>query len=168
MNLYVSNLSYTLTDDELRAAFEAFGDVSNARVILDRETGRSRGFGFVEMPDNNQATAAINSLNGQDIGGRQAKVVEARPKEDRPGGFGGGPRNFGGGGGAPGGAPRNFGGGGGRGRDFGGGGGGGGGGRDWGDDRGGGGGGRGGRERDRGWDRGKRSGGYDDDDGGGW
>jgi len=166
MNLYVSNLSYTLTDDELRAAFEAFGDVSNARVILDRETGRSRGFGFVEMPDNNQATAAINGLNGQEIGGRPAKVVEARPKEERPGGFGGGQRNFGGGaGGAPGG-PRNFGGGGGggRGRDFGGGGGG----RDWGDDRGGGG--RGGRENrdrgDRGWDRGKRSGGYDDDEGG--
>lgn len=164
MNLYVSNLSYTLTDDELRAAFEAFGDVSNARVILDRETGRSRGFGFVEMPDNNQATAAINGLNGQEIGGRPAKVVEARPKEERPGGAGGGPRNFGGG--APGG-PRNFGGGSGagRGRDFGGGGGGG---RDWSDDRGGGGGGRGGREnreRDRGWDRGKRSGGYDDDAG---
>ena len=161
MNLYVSNLSYTLTDDELRAAFEAFGDVSNARVILDRETGRSRGFGFVEMPDNNQATAAINGLNGQEIGGRLAKVVEARPKDERPGG---GQRNFGGGG-APGG-PRNFGGGGGggRGRDFGGGGGGGG--RDWGDDRGGGGGGRGGRDRgDRGWDRGKRSGGYDDDAG---
>jgi RNA recognition motif-containing protein len=156
MNLYVSNLSYTLTDDELRAAFEAFGDVASARVILDRETGRSRGFGFVEMPNNDQATAALNGLNGNEIGGRQAKVVEARPKEDRPGG----PRPFGGGG-APGG-PRNFGGGAGRGNDSGGGG------RDWGDR--GGGGGRGGRDkggRDRGWDRGKRAGGFDDD-GGGW
>jgi RNA recognition motif-containing protein len=160
MNLYVSNLSYTLTDDELRAAFEAFGAVTSARVILDRETGRSRGFGFVEMPDNDQATAALNGLNSQEIGGRQAKVVEARPKEERPGGFGGGgPRPYGGGG-APG--PRNFGGGGGRGN-------GGGGGRDWGDDRGGGGGrGKGGRDKGS-WDRGKRGGGgFDQDDGGGW
>lgn len=154
MNLYVSNLSYTLTDDELRAAFEAFGDVSSARVILDRESGRSRGFGFVEMPNNTQATAAIEGMNGAEVGGRPIKVIEARPKEERPGGFGGGQRNFGGG------APRPAGGGGGQ-RNFGGGGGQ----RDWGDDRGGGGGGRGGRDRDRNWDRGKRGGGgYESDE----
>jgi len=161
MNLYVSNLSYTLTDDELRAAFETFGAVSSARVVLDRETGRSRGFGFVEMPDNSQATAALNGINGQEVGGRPVKVVEARPKEDRPGGFGGGPRNYGGGGGQ-----RNFGGGGGAGgggqRNFGGGGGGGGGGRDWGDDRGGGGSRGRGDRGDRGWDRGRRGGGDDE------
>jgi RNA recognition motif-containing protein len=147
MNLYVSNLAYTLTDDELRAAFEAYGAVSSARVIMDRETGRSRGFGFVEMPNNAEASQALAGLNSQDIGGRAVKVVEARPKEERPGGGGGGGaprRDFGGG------APR---------RDFGGGGGGGGGRRDHG---GGGGGGGGGRDRDRGWDRGKRGGGDDE------
>lgn len=145
MNLYVSNLAYTLTDDELRAAFEAYGAVSSARVIMDRETGRSRGFGFVEMPNNAEASQALAGLNSQDIGGRAVKVVEARPKEERPGGGGGGGaprRDFGGG------APR---------RDFGGGGGGGGGRRDHG-----GGGGGGGRDRDRGWDRGKRGGGDDE------
>lgn len=143
MNLYVSNLAYTLTDDELRAAFEAYGAVSSARVIMDRETGRSRGFGFVEMPNNAEASQALAGLNSQDIGGRAVKVVEARPKEERPGGGGGGAprRDFGGG------APR---------RDFGGGGGGGGGRRDHG------GGGGGGRDRDRGWDRGKRGGGDDE------
>jgi RNA recognition motif-containing protein len=147
MNLYVSNLSYTLTDDELRGAFEAYGAVSSARVITDRETGRSRGFGFVEMPNNAEATAAIEGMNSREVGGRAIKVVEARPKEERPaGGFGGGGAPRGGGGGAP----RGGGGGGGGRRDFGGGGG----------DR------DRGRDRDRGWDRGKRGGNEDDD--GGW
>lgn len=143
MNLYVSNLAYTVSDDELRGAFEAYGAVSSARVIMDRETGRSRGFGFVEMPDNNEATAAINGLNSLELSGRPLKVVEARPKEPRPAGGGGG---YGGGGGGPG-------------RSFGGGGGGGGGRRDSG------GGGGGNRDKDRGWDRGKRGGGDDDE---GW
>lgn len=149
MNLYVSNLAYSLTDDELKAAFEAYGTVSSARVIMDRETGRSRGFGFVEMPNNAEASQALQLLNNQDIGGRAVKIVEARPKEERPGG---GPRQFGGGGGGP----RSGGGGGGQRRDFGDGGG---------QRRDGGGGGGGGRDRDRGWDRTKRGGGGDEDEG---
>ncbi|MCP5556776.1 MAG: RNA-binding protein [Verrucomicrobiaceae bacterium] len=84
MNLYVSNLSYNLTDDELSAEFSAFGAVSSARVVKDRESGRSRGFGFVEMPNDAEAQAAINGLNNQNVDGRPMKVVEARPKEDRP------------------------------------------------------------------------------------
>lgn len=102
MNLYVSNLAYAVTDDDLRNAFAAYGNVSSARVITDRETGRSRGFGFVEMPDDGEATAAIRGLNDQGLGGRPIKVVEARPKEPRPaggGGGGGGYRPGGGGGG---------------------------------------------------------------------
>ena len=93
MNLYVSNLSYSATDDELNAAFAAYGVVSSARVVLDRESGRSRGFGFVQMPVEAEALTAINSLNGAEVGGRPLRVVEARPKEDRP------PRSGGGGGG---------------------------------------------------------------------
>ncbi len=84
MNLYVSNLSYNLTDDALSAEFAAFGTVSSARVVKDRESGRSRGFGFVEMPSDAEAQAAINGLNNQNVDGRPMKVVEARPKEDRP------------------------------------------------------------------------------------
>ncbi len=141
MNLYVSNLAYSINDPELRAAFENYGAVSSARVITDRESGRSRGFGFVEMPNDAEATAAINGLNSQDLGGRPIKVVEARPKEERPGGGGGGGgRPFGGGGGGH----RDGGGGGGGYRDSGGGG------------RRDGGGGGGGRDRDRGWERGDR------------
>lgn len=107
MNLYVSNLSYTMTDEELQGEFAAFGNVSSARVVKDRETGRSRGFGFVEMPVESEALTAINSLNGKDVGGRPLRVVEARPKEERPqreprpgggGGGGGGNRGYGGGG----------------------------------------------------------------------
>jgi RNA recognition motif-containing protein len=144
MNLYVSNLTYVLTDDELRGAFEAYGTVSSARVVMDRETGRSRGFGFVEMPNEDEGAAALVGMNGADLGGRPVKVVIARPKEERPGGFGGG-------GNAGSGAGRRDGGGGRRD--------GGGGGRDWG---GGGGGGRrdgGGREKDRNWERERRGGG---------
>ena len=105
MNLYVSNLSYSATDDELNAAFAAYGVVSSARVVLDRESGRSRGFGFVEMPVEAEALTAINSLNGAEVGGRPLRVVEARPKEDRP------PRSGGGGGGGGGGYSRGAGGG---------------------------------------------------------
>lgn len=84
MNIYVGNLPYGLTDDELREAFTAFGDVTSAKVIMDRETGRSKGFGFVEMDDSKQAEEAIRVLDGQDLKGRPARVSEARPREDRP------------------------------------------------------------------------------------
>jgi len=93
MNLYVSNLPYTLTDEDLQGEFAPFGNVSSARLVKDRETGRSRGFGFVEMPVETEALTAINALNGKDVGGRPLRVIEARPKEQRP------PRNFGGEGG---------------------------------------------------------------------
>lgn len=84
MNLYVSNLPYTMTDEEFHGLFSAHGQVSSARVVKDRESGRSRGFGFVEMPVEAEALTAINTVNGQEIGGRPLRVVEARPKEDRP------------------------------------------------------------------------------------
>ena len=84
MNIYVGNLAYSVTDDELRDAFAAFGEVSRASVIMDRDTGRSKGFGFVEMPDNGQAETAIKELNDQPIAGRAVRVNEARPREDRP------------------------------------------------------------------------------------
>ncbi len=83
MNIYVGNLSYNITDEELREAFAAFGDVRSAKVIMDRETGRSKGFGFVEMDDSQQAEEAIRSLNGQDLKARPARVSEARPRQDR-------------------------------------------------------------------------------------
>lgn len=100
MNLYVSNLAYTVTDTDLRVAFEAFGAVTSARVILDRESGRSRGFGFVEMPENHEGQAAIDGLNGKEIADRPIRIVEARPREERPAGGNGGPprRQFSGGG----------------------------------------------------------------------
>jgi len=81
MNIYVGNLSYTLSDPELREAFAAFGEVSSVKVLVDRETGRSRGFGFVEMPNQSEAEAAIAQLNGKELGGRALRVNEARPKE---------------------------------------------------------------------------------------
>ena len=84
MNIFVGNLSYRTTEDEMRAAFEAYGTVSSARIILDRETQRSRGFGFVEMPNDDEARAAIEGLEGKDIDGRGLRVNEARPREDRP------------------------------------------------------------------------------------
>lgn len=84
MNLYVSNLPYTLTDEEFKGVFAAHGQVTDARIVKDRESGRSRGFGFVEMPLETEALAAIHSVNGQEIGGRALRVVEARPKEERP------------------------------------------------------------------------------------
>jgi len=84
MNIYVGNLAYGVTDDELREAFAEFGEVSRANVIMDRDTGRSKGFGFVEMPDNGQAEAAINGLNDKSLSGRAIRVNEARPRDDRP------------------------------------------------------------------------------------
>ena len=84
MNIYVGNLAYGVTEDELRDAFAAYGEVSRANVIMDRDTGRSKGFGFVEMPDNAQAEAAINGLNDTPLGGRAIRVNEARPRDDRP------------------------------------------------------------------------------------
>ena len=84
MNLYVGNLAYSVTEDELRSAFEAYGTVDRATVITDRDSGRSKGFGFVEMPENSEADAAIKALNDTAIGGRNVKVNEARPRQDRP------------------------------------------------------------------------------------
>jgi RNA recognition motif-containing protein len=84
MNIYVGNLPYSIDRDQLREIFAAYGEVAAARIVNDRETGRSKGFGFVEMADNAQAQAAIEALNGSDIGGRKAVVNEARPREERP------------------------------------------------------------------------------------
>ncbi|MFP4501461.1 MAG: RNA recognition motif domain-containing protein [Candidatus Hydrogenedentota bacterium] len=90
MNIYVGNLSYDTRDENLRDAFAEFGTVDDARVISDRETGRSRGFGFVEMPNSDEAQSAISALNGKDLDGRSITVNEARPKRDRNSGGGGG------------------------------------------------------------------------------
>lgn len=81
MNIYVGNLSYGMSEDELRQAFSAHGEVSSAKILMDRETGRSRGFGFVEMPNQSEAEAAIAQLNGKDVGGRPLRINEARPRE---------------------------------------------------------------------------------------
>jgi RNA recognition motif-containing protein len=83
MNIYVGNLSYGMSEDELRQAFAAHGEVSSAKILMDRETGRSRGFGFVEMPNQSEAQAAIAQLNGKDVGGRPLRINEARPRERR-------------------------------------------------------------------------------------
>ena len=82
-NIYVGNLPFSATDEELRTAFEAHGEVSSAQVIFDRETRRSRGFGFVEMPNPMEADTAIEAMNGTDMGGRPLRVNEARPREER-------------------------------------------------------------------------------------
>ena len=84
MNIYVGNLSYTTTENDLRKAFEAYGTVSATRVIMDRVENRSRGFGFVEMPNAAEAKAAIEGLNNKDLGGRAIRVNEAQPRADRP------------------------------------------------------------------------------------
>ena len=100
MNIYVGNLPFEVDDTELERTFTAYGEVSSARVIQDRESGRSRGFGFVEMSDNSKAEAAIQALNGKDFNGRPLTVNEAKPREDRRGGGGGGGGGgYGGGGG---------------------------------------------------------------------
>ena len=93
MNIYVGNLSFDATESDLRQAFEAHGTVSSANLIMDRDTGRPRGFGFVEMPNDEEARKAISALNETEIAGRAINVNEAKPREDR------GPRGGGGGGG---------------------------------------------------------------------
>ena len=99
--LYVGNLPYSVRDEDLNQAFSAFGGVTSAKVMMERDTGRSKGFGFVEMASDAEAQAGINGMNGQQLGGRAIVVNEARPMEDRPprtGGFGGGAGRSGGGG----------------------------------------------------------------------
>jgi RNA recognition motif-containing protein len=95
MNIYVGNLPWELSEDELREAFAAFGAVESARIITDRMTGRSRGFGFVEMPNNEEAKAAIADMNGKSLKGRNIKVNEARTRDDSRGGGGRGGGGFG-------------------------------------------------------------------------
>jgi RNA recognition motif-containing protein len=123
--LYVGNLGYDISDTELEQLFAAFGTVRSAQVIADRDTGRSKGFGFVEMGSDQEAVAAITGLNGKEVAGRALTVNEARPREERGGGGGGGGGRggYGGGGGGRGGGGGGYGGGGGG---YGGGGGGGG------------------------------------------
>jgi RNA recognition motif-containing protein len=101
MNIYVSNLSFNVQDEDLKEFFAEYGEVTSAKVITDKFTGRSRGFGFVEMSDDAAAQKAIQELDGATVEGRAIKVSEAKPREARPsnGGGGGGRRNFGGGGG---------------------------------------------------------------------
>jgi cold-inducible RNA-binding protein len=107
MKIYVGNLSYQVTEEELRGAFQAFGEVESATIIKDQFTGKSKGFGFVEMPSQAEAQAAITGLNEKELGGRTLTVNEARPRADKPA-RGGRP---GGGGGRPGGGGRSGGGG---------------------------------------------------------
>jgi len=112
MNIYVGNLPYTITEDELRSAFERYGHVSSAKIVIDRETGRSKGFGFVEMPDQEEGEAAVKAMDGAPLNGRPARVNPAKPRT--PGGGGGayGGGGSGGGGGGFGGQRRPGGGGG--------------------------------------------------------
>ncbi len=117
-NIYVGNISFQTTEQDIDAAFSAFGQVDKVQIVKDRDTGQSRGFAFVEMSDDAAANQAMEALNGADLGGRNLTVNEAKPREPRAGGGGGG---YGGGGGG-----NRFGGGGGGGRPSGGGGGGGG------------------------------------------
>lgn len=84
MNIYVGNMPYSMTDADLNNAFSAHGAVSSARVVMDRDTGRAKGFGFVEMDDAGEANAAINAINGQEQDGRKLIVNEARPRAERP------------------------------------------------------------------------------------
>ena len=112
--LYVGNLPYSVRDADLEQAFAEFGSVTSAKVMMERDTGRSKGFGFVEMGSDDEAQAAINGMNGQSLGGRNVVVNEARPMESRPprtGGFGGGGGGYGGGGGGYGGGGGGYGGG---------------------------------------------------------
>ena len=120
--LYVGNLPYSVRDEDLQQSFGQFGAVTSAKVMMERDTGRSKGFGFVEMASDAEAQAAINGMNGQPLGGRSVVVNEARPMEARPprtGGFGGGGGGYGGGDRSGGGGDRSggggYGGGGGRG-----------------------------------------------------
>ena len=99
MNIYVGNLAYTTTDDDLRTSFETYGRVDSARVVMDKMTSQSKGFGFVEMANAAEAQASISGLNGKDLGGRALNVNEARPKTEGGGGRSGGGGGYGGGGG---------------------------------------------------------------------
>ncbi|MBI1852062.1 MAG: RNA-binding protein [Planctomycetes bacterium] len=101
MKIYAGNLSYDTTDESLRQAFSAFGEVTSANVIKDKFSGQSKGFGFVEMPSASEAQSAIDGLNGRDLQGRKVAVNEARPRAEGTGGGGGG--GYGGGGGRAGG-----------------------------------------------------------------
>jgi len=113
MNIYVGNLPHKATEDEVRQAFAEFGQVAEVRLIVDKFSGESRGFGFVEMPSKTEAAKAIEEMNGKELMGRVLNVNEARPKVDRGGGGGGGRGGFGGGrGGGRGGGGRGGGGGG--------------------------------------------------------
>ena len=115
--LYVGNLPYSVRDEDLQQSFGQFGAVTSAKVMMERDTGRSKGFGFVEMGNDAEAQAAIAGMNGQPLGGRSVVVNEARPMEARPprtGGFGGGGGGYGGGGDRSGGGGGGYGGGGGR------------------------------------------------------
>src|SRR5579885_2896590 len=132
-NIYVGNLPYETTSDDLLELFQSYGQVVSAQVVMDRFSGRSRGFGFVEMANDNEAQAAIDALNGQPYGNRPLTVNEARPRTDTPRRGGGGGGGYGGGGGGYGGGGGGYGGGGGGRRGGGGGGGYGGYGRDQGD-----------------------------------
>ena len=96
-NIFVGNLSFGATEDSVRSMFEAYGTVDRVSVVTDRDTGRARGFGFVEMSVNDEAERAIAALNGRELDGRALNINEARPKEDRGGGGGGGYRGNGGG-----------------------------------------------------------------------
>lgn len=103
MNIYVGNMPYSMTEEDLKGIFSVYGTVSSARLVMDRETGRAKGFGFVEMDNDNEARAAIEAINGSAQNGRDLKVNEARPREERP------PRrNFGHGGGGGGGGGRRY------------------------------------------------------------
>jgi len=92
-NIFVGNLSFGVTEDAVRSLFEQYGAVERVSIVTDRDTGRAKGFGFVEMTGDAEAERAISSLNGQDLDGRTLTINEARPKEDRGGGFGGGRGN---------------------------------------------------------------------------
>ena len=113
MNIYVGNLAYNATEEELRSAFEAFGQVTSVKIVRDRDSGRSRGFAFVEMEDGEGAQNAVAQMNGRDLGGRNLVVNEARPREQGGGGGGGGGSRGGYGGGGGGGGRGGYGGGGG-------------------------------------------------------
>jgi RNA recognition motif-containing protein len=90
MNIYVGNMSYDTTEDQLRQAFKAFGEVSTVKIITDRDSGQPKGFAFVEMPEKGEATAAIGGLNGKELNGRAMNVNEAKPRVEGGGGGGGG------------------------------------------------------------------------------
>ena len=98
MNIYVGNLTFDVSEDDLREAFEQFGEITEVRLIMDKFSGKSKGFGFIEMPSKDEAEKAIEEMNGKDFKGRDLTVNEARPKVDRGGGGGGGRRGGSGGG----------------------------------------------------------------------